>query len=190
VETFQGFFVGPNSTLIYEATLGAVGFVLLIACANLANLLLARAIGRSREISVRVALGAGRRRIVRQLFLESMMLAGAGGFFGWWIAKWSMRIYALAPNGSGISDQIFGGTWFDNVLDYSMDYRVLAYLIAISIGTGILFGLAPAFRLSRLDVNAALKDGDRGSTGGGSHLSAMLVIVKWRLPWCCWQVRG
>jgi putative ABC transport system permease protein len=173
IQTFTQFFIGPNAALIYGSMWGAVGFVLLIACANLANLLLARAIGRSREISVRIALGAGRWRIIRQLLIESVMLSGMGGFLGWWIAKWGVRSYALAMANKS--------SWL--VLDYSMDHRVLAYLIAISIGTGLLFGLAPALRLSKLDVNASLKDGGRGATGGGhgKHLSALLVTGEMAL---------
>ena len=156
---------------------GAVGFVLLIACANLANLLLARAIGRSREISVRIALGAGRWRIIRQLLIESVMLSGLGGVFGWWIAKWGVRA-TRSRTAPAPSDRR------RLVIDYySMDYRVFAYLVAISIGTGLLFGLAPASRLSKLDVNATLKDGGRGATGGGRgrHLSALLVIGEMAL---------
>jgi putative ABC transport system permease protein len=178
VENFREFFIGSNATVIYEAMWGAVGFVLLIACANLANLLLSRAMSRSREISLRIALGAGRWRIIRQLLIESVMLSGLGGVIGWWIAKWG--VYTLAPDGSGVSDET-PGTWFDHVLDYSMDHRVFFYLVAISAGTGLLFGLAPALRLSKLNVNAALKDGGRGSTGGGSrgkHLSAILVTAE------------
>jgi putative ABC transport system permease protein len=177
VRTFREFFIGSNATVIYQAMWGAVGFVLLIACANLANLLLARAIVRSREMSVRIALGAGRWRIIRQLLIESAMLSGMGGFFGWWLARWGVPVYALAAGGAGISDQT-SGTWFDNVLDYSMDDRVIAYLIAISMGTALLFGLAPASRLAKLDVNSTLKDGARGASGGGRgrHLSSLLVI--------------
>jgi putative ABC transport system permease protein len=173
IQTFTQFFIGPNAALIYGSMWGAVGFVLLIACANLANLLLARAISRSREISVRIALGAGRWRIIRQLLIESVMLSGMGGFLGWWIAKWGVRSYALAMANKS--------SWL--VLDYSMDHRVLAYLIAISIGTGLLFGLAPALRLSKLDVNASLKDGGRGATGGGrgKHLPALLVTGEMAL---------
>jgi predicted permease len=173
MQTFTQFFIGPNGALIYGSMWGAVGFVLLIACANLANLLLARAIGRSREISVRIALGAGRWRIIRQLLIESVMLSGLGGFLGWWIAKWGVRTYELAMDRKS--------SWL--VVDYTMDHRVLAYLIAISIGTGILFGLAPALRLSKLDVNVALKDGGRGATGGGraKHLSALLVTGEMAL---------
>ncbi len=182
LRNFHEFFIGPNSTTIYEAMLIAVGFVLLIACANLANLLLARAIGRSREISVRIALGAGRWRIIRQLLIESLMLSSLGGAAGWWVAKWGVRIYSLAVTGSSISDSI-AGNWFDNVLNYTLDYRILAYLVAISVGTGILFGLAPAARLSKLDANTALKEGARGAAGGrrGKRLSAMLVIGEMAL---------
>jgi len=173
IQTFTQFFIGPNGALIYGSMWGAVGFVLLIACANLANLLLARAIGRSREISVRIALGAGRWRIIRQLLIESVMLSGLGGFLGWWIAKWGVRTYDLAMARKS--------SWL--IVDYTMDNRVLAYLTAISIGTGILFGLAPALRLSRLDVNATLKDGGRVATGEGrgKHLSALLVTAEMAL---------
>lgn len=173
VGSFHEFFIGPSALLIYGSMWGAVSFVLLIACANLANLLLARAIGRSREISVRIALGAGRWRIIRQLLIESVMLSGLGGFLGWWVAVWGVRTYqsAMAAKSS----------WL--ILDYSMDQRVLLYLIAISIATGLLFGLAPALRLSKLDVNTALKDGGRGATvsGGGKHLSAILVTGEMAL---------
>ena len=173
VQNFHEFFIGPNATLLYGSMWGAVGFVLLIACANLANLMLARAIGRSREISVRIALGAGRWRIIRQLLIESLMLSGLGGFLGWWIAEWGVHAYRLAMAQKS--------SWL--IIDYSMDHRVLGYLIAISIGTGLLFGLAPALRLSGLDVNATLKDGGRGATGGGrtKHLSALVVIGEMAL---------
>jgi predicted permease len=178
---FHEFFIGPNATLIYQAMVGAVGFVLLIACANLANLLLARAMTRSREISVRLALGAPRSRIVRQLLVESVMISSLGGLAGFWLAKWGVRVFALAATGAGLSDQI-AGNWFDHILDYSMDYRVFAFVTAISIGTGLLFGLAPARRLSTIDVNAALKDGGRTAGGGrGARLSALLVISEMAL---------
>jgi putative ABC transport system permease protein len=167
VQNFHEFFIGPNATVLYGSMWGAVGFVLLIACANLANLMLARAIGRSHEISVRIALGAGRWRIIRQLLIESVMLSAVGGVLGWWIAKWGVRAYQLAMAQKA--------SWL--IIDYAMDQRVLGYLIAISIGTGLLFGLAPALRLSKLDVNGTLKDGGRGATEGGrgKHLAALLV---------------
>jgi putative ABC transport system permease protein len=177
VLTFHEFFIGPNATTIYEALLVAVCFVLLIACANLANLLLTRAIGRSREISVRIALGAGRWRIVRQLLVESLLLSVAGGMLGFWVARWGVSVYGVAANGVGVSDAIVG-RWFDNVLHFSMDSRAVLYIVAISIATGLLFGLAPALRLAGLDVITALKDGGRGATEGRGtkHLSALLVI--------------
>jgi putative ABC transport system permease protein len=173
VQHFHEFFIGGNAVALYGSMWGAVSFVLLIACANLANLLLARAIGRSREISIRIALGAGRWRIVRQLLIESVMLSGLGGFLGWWLAGWGVQAYALAMARKS--------SWL--IIDYSMDHRVLGYLISISIGTGILFGLAPALRLSKLDVNSALKDGSRGATAGGrgKWLSSILVTGEMAL---------
>ncbi|MGA3187910.1 MAG: ABC transporter permease [Bryobacteraceae bacterium] len=159
--------------IVFLAMLGAVGFVLLIACANVANLQLARAVSRMREISIRVALGAGRWRIVRQLLIESLMLSVAGGVIGWLLALWGIRAFdaQVAPTGKPPS------------LDFSMDLRAFLYLAAITIGTGLLFGLAPALRLSKLDVNTALKDGGRGSSGGGrgKYLSGLLVVTEMAL---------
>jgi predicted permease len=173
VQRFDQFFVGQNATALYGSMWAAVGFVLLIACANLANLLLAKAIDRSREISVRIALGAGRWRIMRQLLIESVMLSSIGGFLGWWLAKVGVQTYASAMANKS--------SWL--ILDYTMDQRVLGYLIAVTFATGVLFGLAPALRLSKLDVNTALKDGGRGSTIGahGKNLSATLVTGEMAL---------
>ena len=172
VHTFSEEFNGPQITALFLALMGAVGFVLLIACANVANLLLARAIGRSREISIRVALGAGRWRVIRQLLVESLMLSITGGALGWLISKWGIRAFDAAVAGQKPA-------W----MDFSMDYKGFAYLAAISIGTGLLFGLAPALRLSKLDVNNALKDGGRGSSGGGrgKYLSGLLVVAEMAL---------
>jgi len=173
VWNFHEFFIGPNSAAFYGAIWCAVGFVLLIACANLANLLLGRAIGRAREISIRIALGAGRGRIVRQLLIESVMLSSFGGLIGWLIAIGGVRAYELFAHPPSAYDR-----W-----GYALDYRVFAYLLAISIATGLLFGLAPALRLSRLDVNTALKDGGRSAASGvrGRYLSALLVIGEMAL---------
>lgn len=171
VHTFLEEFVGDDRVLIL-ALMGSVLFVLLIACANVANMLLARAVERSREISIRIALGAGRWRIIRQLLVESIMLSILGGFFGWLISKWGLRIFD-----ANVRAQI--PSW----INFSMDYRGFVYLAAISLGTGLLFGLAPALRLSRLDVNASLKDGGRGSSGGGrgKYLSGILVVTEMAL---------
>ena len=143
VMNFHQFYIGPNASVIYGTLWGAVAFVLLIACANLANLFLARALERSREVSVRVALGARRWRLVRQFLVESLLLSTIGAFLGWGIATWGVRVYEAAANPPTMS-------WSEHLLDYSMDYRVVAYVMALSIGTGVLFGLAPALRLSRL----------------------------------------
>jgi len=169
------YFAGNESEIriVFIAMLGAVGFVLLIACANVANLQLGRAVSRMREISIRVALGAGRWRIIHQLLVESLILSVAGGLIGWMLALWGIRTFdnAVIPFGKPQS------------LDFSMDVRALVYLAAITIGTGLLFGLAPALRLSKLDVNTALKDGGRGSSGGGrgKYLSGLLVVVEMAL---------
>jgi predicted permease len=173
--TFTEFFVGRNAAMTYGALWGAVGFVLLIACANVANLMLARSISRSREVSVRIALGAGRWRIARQLLVESVLLSSIGGIFGWGIAKWGVRTYELVANPPTRD-------WSDQLLDYTMDYRVLAYLVAISIGTGLLFGLIPALRMWKVDVNTALKEGGRGAiAGGGKRISSLLVAGEMAL---------
>jgi predicted permease len=159
--------------MVFLAMLGAVGFVLLIACANVANLQLARAVSRMREISIRVALGAGRWRIVRQLLIESLMLSIAGGAIGFLLAIWGVRMFDAAVSAQGKPES----------LDFTMDLHALLYIAAISIGTGLVFGLAPALRLSKLDVNTALKDGGRGASGGGRgrYLSGLLVVVEMTL---------
>jgi predicted permease len=159
-------YLNPHIRLVLTGLWIVVGLVLLVACANVANLLLGRAVERSREISIRVALGAGRWRVIRQLLAESVTLSVAGGVVGWLLAVWGVRAFDRA---------IAAGKppW----LDFSMDYTVFAYLAAISISAGLLFGLAPALRLSRVDVNAALKDGGRGASGGSRarYLSSLLV---------------
>jgi putative ABC transport system permease protein len=167
VMNFHEAFIGSNAAALYGAIWGAVGFVLLIACANLANLQLARAIGRFHEISVRIALGASRWRITRQLLIDSVLLSSLGGVIGWWIALGSVRAYELLASPPSAYNH-----W-----TYALDYRVFAYLVVISIGTGLLFGLAPAIRLSRLDVNTTLKDGGRGTTGGGGAKSLSTLLV-------------
>ena len=170
---FPEAFLGRHAAALYGAIWGSVGFVLLIACANLANLLLARALGRSREISIRIALGAGRGRIIRQLLIESVMLSSFGGFFGWGIAVGGVGVYERLAD--------FPGSY--NHWVYAWDGRVFAYLVAISIATGLLFGLAPSLRLSKLDIHTALKDGGRGATGGAGRkgLSALLVTGEMAL---------
>ncbi len=172
VHSFSEEFNGPQVRTMLGAMMGAVAFVLLIACANVANLLLARAVDRSREISIRIAIGAGRWRIIRQLLVESVLLSMLGGVFGWLVAIWGLRLFDAA-----VRSQV--PPW----MNFWMDYRGFIFLAAISIGTGLLFGLAPALRLSKLDVNTSLREGGRGSSGGkrARYLTGALVVTEMAL---------
>lgn len=146
---------------------GIVGFVLLIACANVANLLLARSVSRGRELSIRAAIGAGRRRLVRQLLTESVLLAVIGGIVGVLLASWLLRLFlALAPAN-------FGG-----VQTIRIDLQVLMTTLTIAVATGILFGLAPARHGFRVDPNDSLRDaGARGATNAGTKGASRLLVV-------------
>jgi len=153
--------------------LGAVGFVLVIACANVANLLLARAVARQKEIAIRTAMGASRWRIVQQLLTESVLLSLCGGALGVLFAFWSLHWM-----------QILGPKSVPRIHDIGINGAALLFTFLLSLGSGALFGLAPALRISRLNVNATLQDASRGSAGTsavwgrGNNLRRLLVVAE------------
>ena len=145
--------------------LGAVGFVLLIACVNVANLLLARSTARQREFSVRAALGAGQMRILRQLLTESVLLSVLGGGFGLILARWGTAAALVAvPETVPRAEEI------------GLDFPVLLFTIFVSVLTGIMFGLLPAIRMSRTDISGRLKDSGRAISGPRTRMQSALVM--------------
>jgi putative ABC transport system permease protein len=160
--------VGDSRALLW-ILLGAVSFVLLIACANVANLLLARATTRAKEVAIRSALGASRRQIVGQFLTESLLLALAGGTVGLFVAMWAAdALVALQPRGIPRLDEI------------GIDTRVLGFTLGVSVVTGILFGLAPAIQISKPDVAAAIKESSLSATAGrgSNRLRSALIVCE------------
>jgi predicted permease len=164
IDRFNG---GPIK-IIFSALVGAVGFVLLIACANVANLLLARSTGRGREIAIRASVGAGRWRIVRQLLVESLIIAALAGLLGLGLALAGVRLF----------DRAVADTGKPYWMAFTMDPIVLGFLAAVCLGTAVLFGLAPALHAARADVHDALREGGRGGTAGrrARRFTSTLVV--------------
>ena len=168
VMTFNERQNGGPIRLVFLSLMGAVAFVLLIACANVANLLLARSATRAREMSVRISLGATRWRIVRQLLVESVLLSMVSGLFGLALASVGVRLFDAAT-------QDVGKPYW---IQFTMDAQVFAFFAAVCLGTGIVFGLAPALHVSKTDLNEVLKEGGRsGSSGVRTRRWTSVLIV-------------
>ena len=173
VMTFnERLYAGPIR-LVVLASMGAVGFVLLIACVNVANLLLVRSTKRAREIAIRISIGATRWRIVRQLLVESVLLAALGGGLGLLLAFAGTRWFDAATQG-------LGRPYY---LQFTMDERVLAFFATVCLATGILFGLAPALHTSKTDINEVIKDCGRGGSRVDLGIqTAHLLTMNLSLP--------
>jgi putative ABC transport system permease protein len=170
VETFTERYVGGPARIVFLVMMGAVCFVLLIACANVANLTLSRSAHRAREIAVRIAMGATRWRIVRQLLLESVVFGLIGGGLGLFLAVAGAQVLDAAVQDP---DKPY---W----ITFTVDYVVFGYVAAICVLTGILFGLAPALHVSKANINEVLKEGGRGSVGTrrARWFSGTMVVVE------------
>ena len=147
--------------------LGAVAFVLLIACANVANLVLAKTLARGKEMAIRSALGAGRMALLRHILVETLLLAVIGGLLGLLLAR-----TAIALSVKLLADRL------PAFMDVKLDAQVLVYTLVLAIAAGVLAGLFPSLRFSRVDVNEALKQGARGSSDGGGRTRTLLVVCE------------
>ena len=168
VQNWSQFFIGPDASVIYGSLWAAVWFVLLIACANLANLSLARTIGKSKDLSTRIALGASQVRMMRHILMDGIVLAAAAGIVAWWITKWSVRAWAVATASHYL------------VLDYTIDGSTLAYLVGVCVLSASVFSLAPVAKVLQFRVVGNFK-GDafnvRGTTQSlrAKRLGSVLV---------------
>ncbi len=165
VDNFAQFNLGRDASVVYGSLWAAAWFVLLIACANLANLTLARTLGSSREYSTRLALGASHWRVIKQVFTEGALIASIAGFLAVWIAKWCVRAWAAATESQY------------QILDYSPSAGIYAYLAAVTVAAAVLISLVPISRVLHLDWGGMLKEESRGATQGSQrkYLSGALI---------------
>ena len=168
IRTLRNWAIPSDVTLIILTMMGSVTMVLLIACFNVANLMLARASARSREMAIRSALGAGRSQILRQLLTESILVGLASVPLG----------LVCAKGGLVLMDRSIPPGQIPYFIHWSLDARTLLYSIAIAVVTGVVFGLAPALQASRVDLQETMKEGGRGSTGGRALLRNALVVAE------------
>ena len=170
VDSFSTRIVGPQLSLLFWALMGAVGFVLLVACSNVANLLLARAAYRSSEVSVRVAVGARRWDVIRQLLVEAVMLSLVAGVIGLFLSVGGIRWFDAETQNVGKP------YW----MVFTMDWRTFAFFLTVCVATGIIFGLAPALHVSRTNVYETLKEGGRSGSGGmrARRWSTGLIVAQ------------
>jgi putative ABC transport system permease protein len=170
IMTFNQRFNGGPIRIVFLALMGAVGFVLLIACANVANLLLSRSARRSREMALRIALGASRGRVIRQLLVESTLLAFLGGVLGWLLSLVGVRLFDMA-----VAD--VGKPYW---IKFTMDTTVFAFLVAVCFATGIIFGIVPALQVSKTNLNEILKESGRGNAGGrrARWMASSMVVAE------------
>jgi putative ABC transport system permease protein len=174
----------------------AVAAVLLIVCANVASLLLARGTARQREIAVRLALGASRGRVLRQLFTESLVLAAIGGVFGALLAVGFVQVLRefASPHAQGVFNLAWGGSMIPRLHEIGVDGRLLGLAMALSALTALVAGGMPAFRMSRTDQVQVMNDRGAGGQGGtrraDTRVRNVLVVAQMVAPRCCWSARA
>lgn len=161
-----------TATAVGAVLLAAFGFILLIACANVANLLLARGTAKAQEIAIRLSLGASRARVIRQLLTETLLIFIAGGALGCLLTLWSVEALVAVAFPKALHPELPGVALN---LDFTPDLRVFAYAAGLTLATGLLFGLAPALQVSRPDLNAVIKQDAAGGGRVGGRLRGMLV---------------
>jgi putative ABC transport system permease protein len=160
--------IGPDARRMVLTLLCAVGFILLVACANVANLTRARGAGRQKEVAIRAAIGAGRPRLIRQFLTESVLLSATGGAVGLLLGLWLIALFNSSPNWLSLP----------TVNRVALDHRALLFTLGVSLLTGMVFGAAPAWQAASPDLNETLKEGGRGAGSGRSRLRSLLVVSE------------